>query len=130
MEGNTSTETSFVPGIGDTAILYTRADETSTKITVTVTSAADPTKYASSVITVSDKYVVTLEDVKNGTVSVNKTRAREGTDIIITAVPNSGYKLQNIFVDGNVISGNVFKMPAYGVRVSATFAADRNHPFI
>lgn len=130
MEGNTSTETSFVPGIGDTAILYTRADETSTKITVTVTSAADPIKYASSVITVSDKYVVTLEDVKNGTVSVNKTRAREGTDIIITAVPNSGYKLQNIFVDGNVISGNVFKMPAHGVRVSATFAADRNHPFI
>lgn len=123
MTGNTSSETKLIQGIGDTAILYTGVDETSTRLNVTVASVAEPSKTASAVITVSDKYVVTVEAVKNGTVSVNKTRAQAGTDIIITAVPNSGYKLQNILVDGNVISGNTFKMPARGVRVSASFVA-------
>lgn len=126
LSGNTSADTKLVEGIGKTAILYTGEDETPGILTVTVTSDDDPTKSVTAQITVSDKYVVTVEAVDNGTVSVNRTKVPAGTKIVVTAVPNKGYKLQNILLDGKVLQGDSFTMPSKGVRVGAVFIAGSN----
>lgn len=97
MTGNTSSETKLIQGIETRRFCIQEWMRHPQDLTSQLHLVAEPSKTASAVITVSDKYVVTVEAVKNGTVSVNKTRAQAGTDIIITAVPNSGYKLQNIW---------------------------------
>ena len=61
-------------------------------------------------------------DIENGTVSVDKTEAKRGELITVTATPNDVYELEAITVNGVAIKGNTFEMPAKDATVGATFA--------
>ena len=50
-----------------------------------------------------------------------KETATYGETVTITITPATGYKLDQILVDGEAISGNTFTMPANNVAVSVTF---------
>lgn len=43
-------------------------------------------------------------------------------EVTVTATPNSGYQLDEIYVNGTAISGTSFTMPNEAVTVSATFS--------
>ena len=66
-------------------------------------------------------YTITVGNVRNGTVTVSKSSAKAGETITVTAVPNAGYELDVIKVNGKAISGNTFTMPAQNTTVTATF---------
>lgn len=77
------------------------------------------------------KYSVMVDkDVTNGTVSVDKTSAKEGDEVTITATPSDGYELVVGSVKAyNAVSGaeltvtnNKFTMPAANVNVTAAFS--------
>ena len=66
-------------------------------------------------------YTITVSDVTGGTVTASKTAANYGDEIIITVEPEAGYKLGAISVDGTVITGTSFTMPAKNATVEVTF---------
>ena len=66
-------------------------------------------------------YSVTVGQVQNGSVSVDKTTANYGDVITVTATPAEGYELDTVKVDGTAISGTTFTMPAKDVTVTAVF---------
>ena len=81
-------------------------------------------------------YFVDVRNAKNGSVSANPQWAAEGTTIILTANPDTGYELDtlevrkwdtNTYLDVNV-DGNQgqFTMPASDVMVIATFKRAEN----
>lgn len=70
------------------------------------------------------KYAVTIDDsIQNGTVTADKAEAAEGATVTVTASPDRGYALVSVTVDGSVLAGDSFEMPAHDVEISATFAA-------
>mgnify|MGYP000591048061 CR=1 FL=1 len=76
-------------------------------------------------LTVEDKveFTVTVTSGGNGTASASHVKAVAGTEITLTATPNSGYHLKEWrTVSGGVtISNNRFTMPADNVTVKAIF---------
>ena len=71
-------------------------------------------------------YRVILKASANGTVNVDKTTAKEGEKVTVTATPADGYVLDTVSVkdskDADVtVTGNTFAMPASDVTVSAVF---------
>lgn len=77
------------------------------------------------------KYSVMVDkNVTNGTVTVDKTSAKEGDEVTITATPSDGYELVVGSVKAyNAVSGaeltvtnNKFTMPAANVNVTAEFS--------
>lgn len=66
-------------------------------------------------------YTITAANVSNGKVSFSKTSAKEGEEITITAMPNTGFTLDTIKVNGNAITGKTFKMPGKNTTVEVTF---------
>ena len=72
-----------------------------------------------------------MDSDKNGTVSVNKDNASQGSTVTITVKPDSGYELGDLIVtdkNGNEIKltdkGNgkyTFKMPGSKVEIEASF---------
>ncbi|MDD7766035.1 MULTISPECIES: SpaA isopeptide-forming pilin-related protein [Anaerococcus] len=77
-------------------------------------------------------YKVTINPIKNGSVSARPTSAREGETITLSATPDKGYKFVKYVVTANgqpvTVTGNTFKMPASDVTVSATFVEDSTTP--
>ncbi len=71
---------------------------------------------------------VTIDgNIQNGSVSANVAKASEGDKVFLYNRPAPGYDLQKYTVtDANgkavTVNGNMFTMPATGVKVSATFA--------
>ena len=69
------------------------------------------------------------EDIKNGTIEVDKVTAAEGEEVTITATPDAGYKLVSYSVitytsnEAVEVNDGKFIMPADHVTVGATFAA-------
>ena len=53
-------------------------------------------------------YSVTLASTQHGTAEVSATSAVSGTEIAVTVTPDEGYTLDNIFVNGEPITGNTF----------------------
>ncbi|MCR4702181.1 MAG: hypothetical protein K5665_00800 [Saccharofermentans sp.] len=72
---------------------------------------------------VKSTFKVTVKDAENGTVTVSKLDASEGDEITITAAPAEGYEVDAIKVDGTVITGTSFVMPAKDVTVEVVFKA-------
>ena len=72
---------------------------------------------------VKSTFKVTVKDAENGTVTVSKLDASEGDEITITATPAEGYEVDTIKVDGTVITGTSFVMPAKDVTVEVVFKA-------
>ena len=66
-------------------------------------------------------YTLTLDDYENGSVSLNKTEAHAGEEIIVTCEADDGYELDSIKVNGNKINGNKFNMLSEDVTVTVTF---------
>ena len=67
-------------------------------------------------------YTVTIASgIENGTVSTDKTSAKAGETVKLTATPDSGYELDTFYVNDNAITGSTFTMPASNVTVDATF---------
>ena len=72
------------------------------------------------------EFIVTVTSGGNGTASVSPAKAAAGTEITLTATPNTGYH----FKEWQVISGNVtikddkFLMPDSNVEVKAIFEED------
>lgn len=77
---------------------------------------------------------ITVSEVENGTISVDKTQAVDGEIVMVTAVPDENYVLNKIYVNGNEIVGSTFevfgdsdiyatfaeKTAEYNVKVQAT----------
>ena len=72
---------------------------------------------------VPDHYTVTVQTDENGTASASADSAAEGTEITLTAVPNSGcrFKEWQVVSGGVTIADNTFTMPAGDVTVKAVF---------
>lgn len=92
---------------------------------ITVTSAEGPSAECLVrvlyPINVPDTYDITVMQPGNGDVSVNLPNASAGAAITVTAVPDEGYELAYVTVDGERISGTSFTMPDHAVTVSAVF---------
>ena len=79
-------------------------------------------------------YLITLPDPDNGTVTSNRTTARQGATVILTVIPDDGYTLSEISVTDffgsrvdvtrNSDGTYSFVMPYSQVEVSVTFAAE------
>ena len=82
----------------------------------------------------SEKSVVSVEDAKNGSISVNKKNAAEGDTVTITVSPDEGFTLETLTVldqNGKKIelkslgsNRYSFEMPDGKVTISATFMED------
>ena len=92
---------------------------------ITVTSAEGPSAECLVrvlyPINVPYTYDITVMQPGNGAVSVNLPNASAGAAITVTAVPDEGYELAYVTVDGERISGTSFTMPDHAVTVSAVF---------
>lgn len=75
----------------------------------------------------SQSYAVTVAAADHGRISVNKSSARAGDTVTITATPDAGYELSTLAAtdaEGKALSvkDSSFEMPASDVMVRATFA--------
>ncbi len=87
----------------------TAGDEIAQKeITVTVTPARVP-------------HTITVATDGNGTAEADVAEAKAGDPVNLTVVPNAGYKLDSITVNGEAIAGTSFEMPDADVTVAVTF---------
>ena len=95
---------------------------TITKVTLVNGGAGDEDSYSVSI----------SNEITNGTITANPTKAKEGATVTLTINPNTGYELETISAtdgDNQAVtlngSGNTrtFTMPASDVTVSATFKA-------
>ena len=70
-------------------------------------------------------YTITCASIIGGTVTASATTATAGTEVLLIALAETGYRLEAytvVGVNGNVnVTGNKFIMPASNVIVSATF---------
>ncbi len=66
-------------------------------------------------------YAVTAGECENGSVSVDKETANIGDTVTVVTMPNAGYELSKILVNGKANSGSTFTMPAEDVVVTAEF---------
>ena len=133
MEG-TTVAISATPEPGYMVDTYTVYKTGSPSTTVTVSSNGTFTMpdYAVTVsatfVENNNYYNIALGEVSHGTISASATSAKSGTNITLTAMPNSGYSLYAwyVFKTGDMnttvnVSGNSFVMPAFDVTVMATF---------
>ena len=65
---------------------------------------------------------VSLDEYSGGTVGLSKTRGVSGDEITVTAVPDAGYHLVSIEINGVTLTDNTFTMPDEDVTVKVTFA--------
>ncbi|MDD7632062.1 MAG: hypothetical protein SOY43_11145 [Parabacteroides sp.] len=98
-----------------------------------VTIGGNPSASKTLSVTVSDKRIVTLEAMVGGSVVVkDKATNKEYKsgdelpsavkEIIITAVPNTGYKLETLTVNGSAFtSGSSYTLGTTSVTIGATF---------
>ena len=70
------------------------------------------------------EYTVTVTSGGNGTASVSHAKAVVGTEITLTATPNTGYRFKEweVISGGVVITNNKFTMPDGNVEIRAIFA--------
>lgn len=95
---------------------------TTPELTITNNTFVMPAENVEVTVTFKLKnYNVTIGNIENGTIEVDKSIANYGDVVTITATPIDGYELDKITVDGQTIDGNTFTMPAKDVSVLATF---------
>ena len=69
------------------------------------------------------EYTVTVTTAGGGTASASSTSATAGTEITLTATPNTGYHFKEwqVMSGGVTIQGNKFTMPGENVEIKAIF---------
>ena len=105
----------------------TAMDMSGTQYRCVVKNSIDEVTSNAATLTVSPKqYAVTVQTDGNGTASASTTAAAAGTEITLTATPDSGYHFERWeVVSGTItIQNDKFIMPAENVTVKAVF--DRN----
>ena len=72
------------------------------------------------------EYTITVTSGDNGTASASHAKAVVGTEIRLTATPNTGYHLKEwqVISGGVTIENNKFTMPSANVEVKAIFEKD------
>ncbi len=85
--------------------------------TVNVTFTIEP----APVVNIPDTYDIDLIVSDGGEAKTNLSNASAGTTITVTAMPDEGYELAYITVDGERIYGTSFKMPDHDVTVRVYF---------
>ena len=75
-------------------------------------------------------YAVTVTSGGNGTATANPAKAVSGTEIKLTATPDTGYHFKEwkVVKGGVTITDNKFKMPAGNVEIKAVFEKDASAP--
>ena len=69
-------------------------------------------------------YSITLADgIRWGTVTADKTEAKEGELVTLTATPDAGMRLSGLWVNGTAIEGTSFTMPGMAVTITAEFSS-------
>ena len=111
---NRFTDTTTFQINGKTATVVTKSGEDAV-ITLTF-DATEGTPAAT-------EYTVTVTSGGNGSVSADHATAAAGTEITLTATPNSGYHFKEwkVVKGGVIIKDNKFTMPAENVEVKAIF---------
>jgi endo-beta-N-acetylglucosaminidase D len=68
-------------------------------------------------------HAVTIGTIDNGIVTGDKSTAKEGDTVTLTVTPNEGYQLKtgSLRLNGDVIIGNTFIMPAQIATITAEF---------
>ena len=138
-DGTTAVSTSTAAGTY--TITWTNKDS----VTFTGAENYDVTKTATGTLTISNPsyggggvyypttYSITVDDAKNGDVSVSPIAASQGSTVTITVTPDKGYTLETLTVTDNygkkvevtAKDGKyTFKMPGSKVTVKATFMDD------
>ena len=127
----TDNGSSWMDITGETNTSYTIATTTTymndTQYRCVVSNSAGSVESNAATLTVSPKqYAVTVQTDGNGTASASTTAAAAGTEITLTATPDSGYHFERWeVVSGTItIQNDKFIMPAENVTVKAVF--DRN----
>ena len=125
-------KTSFINGILQDADKKPIADVTITlsgKATAETKTAADG-KWAFSVADDGD-YTVTADRTAGGKVTVNPGRADKGDTVTITAIPDAGYVVDEVTVNGvtngvKYLGDNKysFTMPGSAAKIAVTFVKD------
>ena len=102
------------------------AEGTATFTVKAENSAGSDTKELSITITkdAPAEYTVTVTTEGSGTASASPAKAVAGTEITLTATPNTGYRFKEweVISGGVVITNNKFTMPDGNVEVRAIFA--------
>ena len=137
-DGTTAVSTSTAAGT------YTITWANKDSVTFTGAENYDVTKTATGTLTINNPsyggggggsatYSVTVENAKNGTVSISPKSASKGSTVTVTVTPDKGYALETLTVtdkNGKEIEVSAkngkytFKMPASKVTVKATFMED------
>ncbi len=65
---------------------------------------------------------ITVEAPEHGTLAVDKTQAVKGETVVVAAVPDEGYELEEVRANGRAVEKGSFVMPDEDVTVSAVFA--------
>lgn len=70
-----------------------------------------------------EEYTVAVAEIANGSVTVNKAKAKAGDEIIVTATPKTGYTLKSGSLKANdkAILDGKFLMPKENVTITAEF---------
>ena len=68
-----------------------------------------------------EDYSITVNAGDGGSATVSSSKANYQDPITVNAVPDTGYEVDQIKVNGEVISGTSFKMPAQNTKVDVTF---------
>ncbi|MCM1289124.1 MAG: InlB B-repeat-containing protein [Corallococcus sp.] len=69
-----------------------------------------------------NEFSVSAAQCEHGEVFVLQNKAVTGEKVVLSCMPDAGYKLDGYFVDGKRIEGNSFEMSEKDVEVSATFS--------
>ena len=90
-------------------------------------SVGNDKKELSITITPAAEHTITVTTAGGGTASASSTSATAGTEITLTATPNTGYHFKEWQVEspaGLVITNNKFTMPDSNVAIKAIFEED------
>lgn len=125
--GTTSVLVGAIPEDPHAAVIITQPEKIPGFAKVVVT-AEDKSATKSYIVFITREeapvsYSIILHSDRNGTAGASVYSASEGTEIILTAMPNNGYRFKEWkVVSGNaVITDNKFIMPAGDVEIMAYF---------
>ena len=134
VDQNTGTVAVTVKKVGSTCITVSAEETESYTIPEPATYMLTVKRRSSGGSSSSTEYAITVNDGKNGSVSVSPKRAEKGDTVTITVKPDTGYELDELTVtdkDGDEIKLTekadnkfTFQMPGSKVTVEASFAKD------
>ncbi|MCQ4635802.1 Ig-like domain-containing protein [Anaerovorax odorimutans] len=72
-------------------------------------------------LTYTQLYDITARQTAGGKINVKETRAAKNDTVAVTADPDQGWRFKHLRVNGKIVEGSAFSMPAEDVTVAAIF---------